>query len=103
MVVLLAALVILYSFQSLFLRLYTASRGCEGEMQFSVVYGVFAGICTLAINGFVYAPSWITLLLGVFVYKEPVDRVQVLAFAIIWVGLIFFSYGEFKGGKEPDK
>lgn len=65
MVVLLAALVILYSFQSLFLRLYTASRGGEGEMQFSVVYGVFAGVCTLAINGFVYAPSWITLLLGV--------------------------------------
>ncbi|MBQ4089136.1 MAG: hypothetical protein IJC56_04560 [Clostridia bacterium] len=65
MVVLLAALIILYSFQSLFLRLYNASRNGQGEMQFSVVYGLCAGICTLAINGFVYAPSWITVLLGV--------------------------------------
>lgn len=65
MVVLLAVLVMLYSFQSLFLRLYTASRGGKGEMQFSVVYGMFAGICTLAVNGFSYAPSWITVLLGV--------------------------------------
>ena len=65
MVVLLAVLIILYSFQSLFLRLYNASRNGQGEMQFSVVYGLCAGICTLAINGFVYAPSWITVLLGV--------------------------------------
>ena len=64
MVVTLAILVMLYSFQSLFLKLYTSSRSGAGELQFSVFYGACAGICTLALNGFSYAPSWITVLLG---------------------------------------
>ena len=68
------------------------------------LFGTAAKKVSLFILGLAqYISPSITLLLGVFVYKEPVDRVQVLAFAIIWVGLIFFSYGEFKGGKEPDK
>ena len=36
----------------------------------------------------------------IFVYKEPIDRVQVVSFAIIWIGLVFFSYGEYKAYKE---
>lgn len=43
-----------------------------------------------------YISPSITLLLGIFAYKEPIDMVQVLSFAIIWIGLVFFSYGEFR-------
>lgn len=60
----LLVMAVLYSFQSLFCRMYTDARGGEGAAQFSVVYALFAGICTLAVNGFSYAPSRITLLLG---------------------------------------
>jgi len=38
-------------------------------------------------------------MLGIFAYKEPIDRVQVIAFAVIWIGLVFFSYGEYKNYK----
>ena len=64
MMYLLIFTVLLYSGQSLFLRLYNASRGGRGEMQFTVFYGLFAGLCTLAINRFSYAPSTATVLLG---------------------------------------
>ena len=64
MIYLLYFTVLLYSGQSLFLRLYNASRGGKGEMQFTVFYGMFAGLCTLAVNGFSYAPSAATVLLG---------------------------------------
>ncbi len=47
-----------------------------------------------------YISPSITLLLGIFVYKEPIDRVQVISFAVIWIGLIFFSYGEYKSSRE---
>lgn len=40
------------------------------------------------------APS-IALILGIFVMKEPFDAVQFTAFAVVWVGLIFFTRGEF--------
>ena len=43
-----------------------------------------------------YISPTITLLLGIFLFKEPFDKVQALALAIIWVGLCFFTYGEFK-------
>ena len=64
MLFLLFVLVLLYSFQSLFCRLYTAARDGEGAVQFSVFYAAFAGVCTLVANGFVYRPSMTTLLLG---------------------------------------
>lgn len=41
-----------------------------------------------------YISPTIQLILGVFLYGEAVDHVQFIAFAIIWVGLAFFSYGE---------
>lgn len=47
-----------------------------------------------------YISPTITLLLGIFVYKEPIDMVQVVSFAIIWIGLVFFSYGEYKNYLE---
>ena len=47
-----------------------------------------------------YISPSITLLLGIFVYKEPINRVQLLSFAVIWIGLVFFTYGEYKSHKE---
>ena len=47
-----------------------------------------------------YISPTITLLLGIFAYKEPIDRMQLITFAIIWIGLIFFTYGEYKNNKE---
>lgn len=47
-----------------------------------------------------YISPSITLLLGIFAYKEPIDRVQLISFAVIWIGLIFFTYGEYKNNKE---
>lgn len=62
---LLMVMATLYSLQSLGCRLYTAQRNGGGAAQFSVVYGAFAGVCTLAIGGFSYNPSRITLILGI--------------------------------------
>ena len=50
-----------------------------------------------------YISPSITLLLGIFAYKEPIDRVQLVSFAIIWIGLVFFSYGEYRTHKESSK
>ncbi len=36
--------------------------------------------------------SYIGAYAGVFLYKEPVDKVLIMAFGLIWIGLIFFSY-----------
>ncbi len=43
-----------------------------------------------------YISPTITLLLGVFLFKEPIDPVQITAFIIIWIGLGIFTYGEFR-------
>lgn len=63
--VLLLVMSVLYSWQSLFCRLYTNARNSEGALQFSVFYGALAGVCTLAVNGFSFAPSRTTVALGV--------------------------------------
>ncbi len=47
-----------------------------------------------------YISPTITLLLGIFAYKEPIDKVQVISFAVIWIGLVFFSYGEYRSYRE---
>ena len=41
-----------------------------------------------------YISPTITLLLGIFLFKEPIDRVQIIAFVIIWTGLCFFTSGD---------
>lgn len=38
----------------------------------------------------------IGLLLGIFFYKEPFDKIQSISFLIIWVGLVVFTMGEGK-------
>ena len=54
---------------------------------------------SIGIIGYV-APS-INLLIGVFLFKEAFDIVQFSAFAVIWVGIAFFTYGEIKS--DPEK
>lgn len=43
-----------------------------------------------------YISPTISLIISIFYFKEPFEQIQLIAFAIIWVGLIFFSYGEYK-------
>jgi chloramphenicol-sensitive protein RarD len=45
------------------------------------------------------APS-ITLAIGIFLFKEPFDLVQFLAFVLIWIGLGVFTYGELRGYQQ---
>ncbi len=46
-----------------------------------------------------YISPTLSLLVGVFIYHETLDLVQLGAFGIIWIGLVFFTYGELKGYK----
>lgn len=65
------------------------------------LFGSAAKKVSLLIIGLTqYISPSITLLLGIFVYKEPIDRVQLLSFAVIWIGLVFFTYGEYKNHKD---
>lgn len=43
-----------------------------------------------------YISPSITLLLGIFLFKESFDLIQLICFVIIWIGLVFFTYGEYK-------
>jgi chloramphenicol-sensitive protein RarD len=43
-----------------------------------------------------YIGPSITLIIGIFFMKEPFDVVQLIAFIFIWIGLIYFTIGEFK-------
>lgn len=47
---------------------------------------------TLGLTEYI-SPS-ISLILGIFLFKEPFDVIQFSAFVIIWIGLVFFTYGE---------
>jgi chloramphenicol-sensitive protein RarD len=50
-------------------------------------------LLTLGLTEYI-SPS-LSLILGIFLFKEPFDIIQFSAFVIIWIGLIFFTYGEF--------
>lgn len=43
-----------------------------------------------------YISPTISLLISIFIFKEPFDGIQLIAFGIIWIGLVFFSYGEYR-------
>lgn len=43
-----------------------------------------------------YLSPSISLLLGIYYFKEDFDVIQFSAFVSIWIGLAFFSYGEYK-------
>ncbi|QIB69595.1 EamA family transporter RarD [Aminipila butyrica] len=47
-----------------------------------------------------YLSPSISLVIGIFLFQEPFDQIQFSAFAIIWIGLAFFTYGEIKESKH---
>ncbi len=51
-------------------------------------------LITMGITEYI-SPS-ITLLLGIFYFREPFDKIQLITFGIIWVGLVIFTIGEIK-------
>ena len=51
-------------------------------------------LVTLGLTDYL-SPS-LSLIIGIFIFKEPFDVIQFSAFVLIWIGLVFFSYGEVK-------
>lgn len=69
-----------------------------------VLFGMAARKVSLFVIGLTqYISPTITLLLGIFAYGEPIDRVQIISFIVIWIGLAIFSYGEFKTHHESNQ
>jgi len=68
--VLVAILVVIFSFQSLFLKLFSARYQTDPpsltSTVFNISYGAFAGIATLCVMGFRFAPSPVTWACGLF-------------------------------------
>lgn len=54
-------------------------------------------LVTLGITEYI-SPS-LSLIIGIFLFKEPFDKIQLAAFIIIWIGLVYFTYGEMKESK----
>ena len=53
---------------------------------------------TLGLTEYI-SPS-ISLVLGIFFFQEPFELIEFSAFVIVWIGLIFFTYGEVKDIKQ---
>ncbi len=49
---------------------------------------------------FSYLSPTIALIVGITLLGESLDMMQVFCFVIIWIGLVVFSYGEYKNSKE---
>lgn len=47
-----------------------------------------------------YLSPSISLVIGIFFMREPFDFVQFISFVIVWIGLVFFTYGEIKDSRE---
>lgn len=61
------------------------------------LFGVSAKKVSLFIIGLAqYIGPTLTLLCGIFLFKEGIDKIEIIAFCIIWLGLVFFTIGEFK-------
>lgn len=92
------AVVLFATGQSFFCRMYTSAQNGRGAVQFSVLYAFLAGMCTLAIGGFRYAPSGTTLLLG------ALNAVMLLTYNIAMVhagnlgSFAFLMIGVLSGG-----
>lgn len=69
-----------------------------------VLFAVSAKKVTLLVIGLAqYISPTITLLCGIFLFGESIDRFQLIAFGIIWLGLVFFTIGEFKNNRKGQK
>lgn len=69
LVALVTLMIVFFSFQSLFTRLYSANYAgadnAKATPVFSVCYGVFIAAASFLLGGMSFAPSWQTVLLGV--------------------------------------
>ncbi len=66
--ILILLMILTFSFQSLFTRLYSANYQADEKLAtpvFSICFGVFIAVASLVVGGFSFAPSWQTLGLGV--------------------------------------
>lgn len=55
----------------------------------------------LNVVGFLqYISPTLSLILGIFVFKESFDLNGLIAFALIWIGLIFFSFSQYLAVKK---
>jgi len=62
-----------------------------------LLYADSTKLLPLNIVGFLqYLSPTISLLIGVFMYDEPFDLSSLAAFSLIWIGLIFFSYSQYR-------
>lgn len=57
----------------------------------------------IAVGLLEYLSPSITLVIGIFLMKEPFDAVQFIAFAIVWAGLAYFTYGEFRKERNEEE
>ncbi|MEE1038912.1 MAG: EamA family transporter RarD [Eubacterium sp.] len=70
----------------------------------AVPLGLFASaaknlpLVTVGVASYI-SPS-MALILGIFLYGEPFDKVQFASFVLIWIGLAVFTYGEKKEMKK---
>ena len=62
-----------------------------------LLYGEGTKRLPLTAVGFLqYISPMIMLVLGVFVFDEPFKTQDIIPFVFIWIGLIFFSYSQYK-------
>lgn len=67
------------------------------------LFGVAANKVPLVTLGIIeYVSPSISLIIGIFLFREPFDAVQFTAFAIVWVGLVVFTIGEMKEMKKNE-
>lgn len=57
-------------------------------------------LVTLGILEYI-SPS-ISLVIGIFLLGEPFDLIQLLAFVVIWIGLVFFTMGEYRETRKAE-
>lgn len=98
----------------------TTGQGITGNLPFYFWFLIaFSGVATatplilyaesavrlpLYALGFLqYISPTLSLLLGVFIFGEAFDSKSMIAFGLIWIGLILFSYAQIKTFNETSK
>lgn len=67
------------------------------------LFGVSAKKVSFLVIGLTqYISPTITLLCGVFLFKEGIDIYEIIAFGIIWSGLVIFTIGEFRANRKQN-
>jgi chloramphenicol-sensitive protein RarD len=62
-----------------------------------IFYSKAAKLLPLSVMGFLqYISPTISLFIGIFVFKESFSFSSLISFGFIWIGLILFSYSQFK-------